>query len=33
LIKANHLPRDFGVDARVQVEYQKTWDALNPSVA
>jgi hypothetical protein len=29
LIKANRLPRDFGVDAKVQAEYQKTWDALN----
>ncbi|HKA02326.1 MAG TPA: hypothetical protein VKE70_37705 [Candidatus Solibacter sp.] len=31
LIEANQLPRDYGVDARVQTEYQKIWDDLHPA--
>ena len=30
LMKANHLPRDYGVDARVRNLYQRTWDGLRP---
>jgi hypothetical protein len=29
LVLANDLPRDFGVDLRVQDEYQKIWDGLS----
>jgi hypothetical protein len=29
LIEANQLPRDYGVDAQVQTEYQKIWDGLH----
>jgi hypothetical protein len=28
LVKANHLPRDFGVDPKVRDEYCKIWDGL-----
>jgi hypothetical protein len=31
LVQANHLPRDFGVDSRVQDEFHKIWDGLNAS--
>ena len=29
LVQANHLPRDFGVDPKVQDEFHKIWDGLN----
>jgi hypothetical protein len=28
LIKLNHLPREFPLDATVQTQFQQTWDAL-----
>jgi hypothetical protein len=31
LVQVNHLPRDFGVDPKVQDEYHKIWDGLHPS--
>jgi hypothetical protein len=33
LVKANRLPRDFGVDPGVRAEYQKMWDALHEASA
>ena len=33
LIRANHLPRDYGVDPRVQDLYLKTWDELHQTQA
>ena len=30
LVQANHLPREFGVDPKVQSEYYKIWDGLHP---
>jgi hypothetical protein len=29
LVQANHLPRDYGVDAKVRDEYYKIWDGLH----
>ena len=29
LIKVNHLPRDYDVDAKVRELYHKLWDELN----
>jgi hypothetical protein len=29
LIEANHLPRDYDVDGKVQDAYQKTWDEIH----
>lgn len=29
LVKANQLPRDFGVDPKVEDEYHKIWDGLH----
>jgi hypothetical protein len=29
LVKANHTPRDFGVDPEVRDEYHKIWDGLH----
>jgi len=31
LVKANRLPRDFGVDSKVRDEYHKIWDGLRGS--
>jgi hypothetical protein len=32
LIQANHLPRTYGIDPKVQDEYQKIWDELHPTM-
>jgi len=29
LIQANHLPREYGVDLKVQDEYHRIWDELH----
>jgi hypothetical protein len=29
LVKANHTPRDFGVDPKVRDEYHRIWDGLH----
>jgi hypothetical protein len=31
LIQANHLPREYGIDPKVQDEYCKIWDELHPN--
>ena len=31
LVKANHPPRELGVDPKVQDQYHKIWDGLNQS--
>src|SRR5665213_2043694 len=31
LVKANHPPRELGVDPKVQDQYYKIWDGLNQS--
>lgn len=33
LVKANHTPRDFGIDPKVRAEYHKIWDGLHQKQA
>ena len=33
LVQANHLPREFGVGAKVRDEYHKIWDGLHQKKA